>query len=532
MAATLSVAALVVLSSLVPPALATDWYVDALSGSNAHGGTSSLDAWRTITHAVASVPATGVQSVHVAPGTYDPALGERFPISMRPGLQLIGDVAGARPMLTSYGTAVVLIEITSSASNPQTIDASMKVEGLRLREALNGVKLEAYAGDVSPTLVDRHIERMSGGKCVNIWLPGPATCSARLERIRCAGGGPVGQGDGLSVISSALPGAQVSASDCEFSDQHHVGVVFVGPGSLRLDRRRIELNDYQGIGLFPLVDLQARSDCFDCSITDNMLDGCVISAQAPPPATPVLTASFARCTIADNASNSGAGIYAQLTGSSISSRSLDHSIVFGHTDDVDFSGAVNAVRSLVGDGSFDGVNGCFSADPLFVDATDGDFRLKCASPCIDAAASAPPAGTLDLLGHARDLDGDLDAVRGSDLGGFEFRPLELVSTGTLGTPLTLELWGPQGNASAVFWTRAGLVAPLATPFGSFELDPALARTFRLVTVGASSPTQIVRNIPSHPALVGQTYAFQALTDSLAAPLSKAFTKGVQVTFAP
>jgi hypothetical protein len=42
----------------------------------------------------------------------------------------------------------------------------------------------------------------------------------------------------------------------------------------------------------------------------------------------------------------------------------------------------------------------------------------------------------------------------------------------------------------------------------------------------------LRQIPNQAALVGRTFAFQALTDSPAAPLAKAFTNGVEVTFTP
>jgi hypothetical protein len=53
----------------------TDYYVDAVNGDDDNGGTSWLDAWKTITHAAETVPAgastTDTNIIHVASGTYD-----------------------------------------------------------------------------------------------------------------------------------------------------------------------------------------------------------------------------------------------------------------------------------------------------------------------------------------------------------------------------------------------------------------------------------------------------------------------------
>lgn len=65
------------------------YYVDALAGDDSNPGTS-LAPYRTITYAVSQPGKT----IYVAPGTYDEALGETFPIKIPVGMNLIGNESG------------------------------------------------------------------------------------------------------------------------------------------------------------------------------------------------------------------------------------------------------------------------------------------------------------------------------------------------------------------------------------------------------------------------------------------------------
>ncbi len=67
--------------------------------------------------------------------------------------------------------------------------------------------------------------------------------------------------------------------------------------------------------------------------------------------------------------------------------------------------------------------GNINADPLFIDPANGDFRLSCNSPCIEAGTNTPPAGTLpvvDVEGDARIVDGDSNGTATVDMGSDEF----------------------------------------------------------------------------------------------------------------
>ena len=54
--------------------------------------------------------------------------------------------------------------------------------------------------------------------------------------------------------------------------------------------------------------------------------------------------------------------------------------------------------------------GNIDADPMFVDANSGDYRLRYGSPCINAGTNNPPAGLpeTDLDGRVRIKNGIVD----------------------------------------------------------------------------------------------------------------------------
>lgn len=117
------------------------------------------------------------------------------------------------------------------------------------------------------------------------------------------------------------------------------------------------------------------------------------------------------CTFVGNAGNTTGGA------AGMERSSLVNCLVFGNNfgdvflDDGESSATYTAADSaLVGEGNL------LVADPLFRDASNGDYRLRAVSPCVDAGDSASAAGETDLAGNPRVAHGAVD------MGCYEYRP--------------------------------------------------------------------------------------------------------------
>jgi hypothetical protein len=65
--------------------------------------------------------------------------------------------------------------------------------------------------------------------------------------------------------------------------------------------------------------------------------------------------------------------------------------------------------------------GNIDANPLFVDPSSNNYRLRPSSPCIDAGTNEG-APTQDIIGNSRPIDGDRDGTAITDMGAYEYVP--------------------------------------------------------------------------------------------------------------
>lgn len=520
-----SLSQLLLLAPLAAPnvAFAGDWYVDAVHGNDANSGTSPQAAWRTISHAVTQLPA-GSERILVAAGTYNAALGEVFPIEPKPGHQIIGNSGEVRPIISAESVVNSrLFRYESPVNAPRFFGPDTRLENLVLRRADWGIELLALSGDVSPTFVDLELSRMTWyGVQV---LADDGTSSPTIERTRI--GNTVPTGSSLCVDCSGLssPGILLRMRDCQLSDNGGYGLRVRGTVDARLESCQIDSQVFTGIVAVAGQSDSLRLECVDTVVTSNMTPFELLCDRGS------VYATFTRCSMggspsgvsAHNAHPSGSLYYSLDSCLVLTNGPL---LVAGSNTQPALS------RSFLSDASYAGINGCISGDARVFDEIGGDLRLRYGSPCIDAAGTDAPAGARDAEGNLRDVDGDLDRVAHTDIGALEFRPLELESTGERGTPLQLRSWGAPGALSTIYWTRRPLAESTSTPFGLFLLDPDLARVFKVTSTGYDTPTLLQRLIPNDPALIGQSFSFQALVDSPTSPIQKAFTNAVEVTVLP
>ncbi|HUP30652.1 MAG TPA: DUF1565 domain-containing protein [Usitatibacter sp.] len=120
------------LTTSIPAVAAVARYVNAASGNNTSNScTNVASPCRTITYAMAQATAGAPgDAINVAPGTYNVALGEVFPIVIKSGVQLFATGATANTIVDAAGNS-------SRVFNVSAANASTLIEGLTITGGLH-----------------------------------------------------------------------------------------------------------------------------------------------------------------------------------------------------------------------------------------------------------------------------------------------------------------------------------------------------------------------------------------------------------
>ncbi len=514
---------------LATSAPASDWYVNAQSGSDAHDGRTPATAWSTLTHAFGAISyaPTGVETLHVAPGLYDAQHGEQFPLTVRPRLQVVGDDGPTLPVLDGGGFNLLIF-----ASTPVTryqYDQSTSLERLHLTNATVGVQVLTNWGACAPRLANLEISGMQqAGVLVTGWDT-LALANPLLESLSITG---CMRGVIVRTWSSGVVVADSHARivGCSIANSLQDAILLDANGgdvTLALDQSRLVHNGRNGLyfstqGNGGHAGILARACLFahngDSGVRGVLVAGTVTSAQY----------ELQGCTIAHNATY---GIQTMKTAWGWQKATLAGCILAGNGHDLVNNGELVARYSDCADGKLAGQQKCIAADPIFVNPTQDDYRLHYDSPCIERGDPALVRDR-DLAGRVRNVDGDLDVARAADMGALEFEPLHLVAPPALGQPFALELWGESGGHATLLVARGGLVEPRHTIFGDFALSSARAEVLGVYAVSPGRPALVLGIVPNDVQLIGSTWSFQALTDSSLAFKGRAYTNPVEFTVQP
>ena len=252
----------------------------------------------------------------------------------------------------------------------------------------------------------------SAGAGGGVYLSGALTlsdCQITNNVVSKGDGGGVYMSNGASLLRCDISGNRASAGGgiyaavCETATDCRIagntagegGGVYVpssGKGSLSMTRCRVVGNtgtSTYGGGLY-----YSQGTMLNCLVADNLGNtGGGIFVQG---------GTFRNCTIAGNRGSYGAGVRMNSSGT------FQNSIIAGN-----FDRTTGVETNCVGYGSVYGSNTCLNdpdfvkatflvADPRFVDAANGDYRLRRGSPCVNGGAKLDyTAESVDLVGNPR-----------------------------------------------------------------------------------------------------------------------------------
>jgi len=499
-AVSLSLSALC-LSLCVPAARAGDFFVDVAHGSDAHDGTSAATAWKTLTHALA-VGGAPNDFIHVAPGDYSAATGEVFPLHLG-GPEVFGEEGAAVTRVIGTGTEVLFEG-----------GASSQLSGLTLLNGATGLRVVLTQDFGLVHLTSLVIADMSGygleldahPQSALVLPPAFLTCFTGLEVADCGGG--------VRMFTSGMETSQLILINSSVHDNAGDGIHLdsqAGSGIYTaLNQTRVQGNGQAGVhadasGLMTL-------GFGICLIADNATGIEVVDGGGE------LQMGFYYCTVAGNA---GTGL--RVEKGMASTGELVGTLFWGNGEDVSGGGPLHATLSDSEQGVFGADDGNLSVDPQFAAAALGDYHLIFGSPCIDIGDPTLLSSSFDLDKFLAPADGNLDAVAQMDLGCFEFRPLRVETTGALGADVAFQFFGSPCMQTMLFVAPGGPSFGKHTAFGNLLLGPSGILPLLTTIALSPAPNVVAATIPGVPALVGATFTFQSLTQSIAAPRGAALT---------
>ncbi|AYQ33527.1 T9SS C-terminal target domain-containing protein [Runella sp. SP2] len=383
-------------------------YVNASASGNNLGG-SWANAFTDLQSALtlARTYPSCVSQIWVAAGTYKPTSGtdRAASLSMVNGVAIYGGFPndGSGTMANrNWNTNPTILSGDIGTPNDDSdnsnniffnvgLNNSAVLDGFTLTKT-NGVTfLNGYGAMVnenaSPTVTNcifTNNRASNGGGMANLNSSNPTVTHCNFTNNIAMNGGSAGGAVLFTRASGTFSNCQFISNSAPNSSGFAGGAIHIGGGAPRFTNCIFLGNSTSGRGGAIAISLNGSTNpiIFNCSFYNN------------------------------SASNGGNGIYH----SSNTSTFVSNSIFWDNSNEIAGTGTISINYSIV-QGGYTGT-GNINANPLFVDAANGNFRLQQCSPAIDAGTSTD-APTTDLDGNNR-----VDAVSGGgtvDIGAYEYQ---------------------------------------------------------------------------------------------------------------
>ncbi|MCK4981114.1 MAG: DUF1565 domain-containing protein, partial [Candidatus Delongbacteria bacterium] len=361
---------------------ATDYYVDATTGSNSTGDGTSGNPWKTITYALSQISGTG-HTLYVATGTYDPTLGETFPILMKNGVSLVG--AGIDISIIDANSTNRVMECIS------IVDVSTKVESFTITggSATSGAGFYISAGSelkiANNKITNNDVDGGMGGGIYIVNSTPVISCNI----IKNNDSGHYGDGSGIYVENSS-PTVIGNIITNNIGTAYPSVIYVQGSTSYpKIVNNLIAKNS--GDGIYCLSS--SVPSIINNTISDNTDDGIYISSIS----------SASPDSIFNNiiSLNSGYGI--NEDGSSSDPGKVWYNLFYANSSGLyrDEGTTDYYTASTLNTGVAECENN-IDGDPMFVDRGNDDYRLRLGSPAIDAGDPDPqfndPDGSRNDIG--------------------------------------------------------------------------------------------------------------------------------------
>jgi uncharacterized lipoprotein YddW (UPF0748 family) len=267
--------------------------------------------------------------------------------------------------------------------------------------AVSGAGGGAWISAATPDLTGCAFSNNRAGRGGGIAVDGPV--SLTLRGLTLAGNTSGGIGGGASFHNAVVTLAESVVTGNAAADGGG-GVAVTGGAQAVISRCRVTLN---GSDFGPGGGLLAEGGAL--AIENSLLHGNQGSPAGGVAWTAGAAGSLVNATVVANESGVGVGGVFIESNAAVA---VNNTIIALNSSGIEASSGTSTFRNndvhgnpggnWLGVPDPTGSGGNISADPGFVDATGGDFRLTPGSPCHDAGDTAlAPAGSLDLAGAPR-----------------------------------------------------------------------------------------------------------------------------------